>query len=119
MLIEALNGAGNGVGVERLTREIVQGALERGGGLLRKEEAIDLGLDEIATAALLISNNGATSGEGLNGSNAKGLEAGKEVGASILEIAGEVEGGEPREKGDERGIIRDGVRIGEDDGALM
>lgn len=119
MLIEALDGASDRVGIKGLELKIMKDTLERGCGLMRKEEAIDLGLDEIATAALLIGDDGATSGEGLNGSNTKGLEAGKEVGASILKIAGEVEGGEPREKGDERGIIRDGVRIGEDDGALM
>lgn len=100
---EFFGGFANSFRVESGWVEGLDGFGERFGGLFGEKETVlpwPAGVDEVTAAAFGVGDDGATGGESLNGSNAKGLEAGEKIGFGGLKIRGKFGGFEPRDEGD-------------------
>ena len=98
---EGRGRGGNGAGVEAMVGEVTKGASEGDGGLRGEKEAVLPWLDEIAAAALGVGDDGTAGGEGFDGGNAEGFEAGENESGGGMEVLGELVGGDPRDEGDE------------------
>ncbi len=62
-------------------------------------------MNKVTAATFGVSNDRATGGEGFDSGDAERFEAGKKVGAGVLEVGGKLGSFEPRDEGDKGRVL--------------